>query len=151
MGINMIIKIISGGQTGADTGGLLAAKELNIQTGGTAPKGYRTETGSDFNLRDIFNLSEHSSDKYPPRTAANVKNSDGTVLFGNMNSPGCKMTIKFCQQMNKPYIINPSVNQLREWINLNNIRILNCAGNRESKNIGIQERVKNHLVRALTV
>jgi hypothetical protein len=68
-----------------------------------------------------------------------------------MNSPGCKMTIKFCQQMNKPYIINPSVNQLREWINLNNIRILNCAGNRESKNIGIQERVKNHLVRALTV
>jgi len=147
----MINKIISGGQTGADIGGLLAAKELNIPTGGTAPKGYRTELGSNFDLRDIFNLSEHSSDKYPPRTAANVKNSDGTVLFGNMNSPGCKMTIKFCQQMNKPYIINPSVNQLREWINLNNIRILNCAGNRESKNIGIQERVKNHLVRALTV
>jgi hypothetical protein len=147
----MITKIISGGQTGGDFGGLLAAKELNISTGGTAPKGYRTELGSNFDLRDIFNLSEHSSDKYPPRTAANVKNSDGTVLFGNMNSPGCKMTIKFCQQMNKPYIINPSVNQLREWINLNNIRILNCAGNRESKNIGIQERVKNHLVRALTV
>jgi len=147
----MINKIISGGQTGADIGGLLAAKELNIPTGGTAPKGYRTELGSNFDLRDIFNLSEHSSDRYPPRTASNVKNSDGTALFGNMNSPGCKMTIKFCQQMNKPYIINPSVNQLREWINLNNIRILNCAGNRASKNIGIQERVKNHLVRALTV
>ena len=147
----MINKIISGGQTGADIGGLLAAKELNIPTGGTAPKGYRTELGSNFDLCDIFNLSEHSSDKYPPRTASNVKNSNGTVLFGKMNSPGCKMTIKFCQQMNKPYIINPSVNQLREWINLNNIRILNCAGNRESKNIGIQERVKNHLVRALTV
>lgn len=145
----MINKIISGGQTGADIGGLLAAKELNIPTGGTAPKGYRTELGSNFDLRDIFNLSEHSSDKYPPRTAANVKNSDGTVLFGNMNSPGCKMTIKFCQQMNKPYIINPSVNQLREWINLNNIRILNCAGNRASTNVGIQERVKNHLIRAL--
>ena len=75
----MINKIISGGQTGADIGGLLAAKELNIPTGGTAPKGYRTELGSNFDLCDIFNLSEHSSDKYPPRTAANVKNSDGTV------------------------------------------------------------------------
>jgi len=147
----MVIKIISGGQQGADVGGLLAAKELNILTGGTAPKGYRTEVGSNFDLRDIFNLSEHSSDKYPPRTAANVKNSDGTVLFGNMNSPGSKMTIKFCRQMNKPYIINPSINQLRQWINLNNIQIMNVAGNRESTNQGIQDRVKNHLIRALNI
>jgi hypothetical protein len=51
--------------------------------------------------------------------------------------------------MNKPYIVNPSVNQLRQWIDLNNIRILNCAGNRASTNVGIQERVKNHLIRAL--
>lgn len=147
----MVTKIISGGQRGADIGGLLAAKELNILTGGTAPKGYRTENGSDFDLRDIFNLSEHFSNKYPPRTAANVKNSDGTVLFGNMNSPGSTITIKFCQQMNKPYIINPSVNQLRQWTNLNNIQIMNVAGNRESTNQGIQDRVKNHLIRTLNV
>ena len=33
-----IMKVISGGQTGADQAGLAAAKKLNIATGGTAPK-----------------------------------------------------------------------------------------------------------------
>jgi len=37
--------VISGGQTGADRGGLIAAKELGIPTGGTAPLGYKTEAG----------------------------------------------------------------------------------------------------------
>ena len=36
-------KIISGGQTGADMGGLLAAKDLGIRTGGWMPKGWLTE------------------------------------------------------------------------------------------------------------
>jgi hypothetical protein len=38
--------IISGGQTGADQGGLFAAEILKIKTGGYAPKGYRTEVPS---------------------------------------------------------------------------------------------------------
>ena len=40
-----IFKIISGGQTGADKGGLIAAKKANIKTGGIAPKGFMTEAG----------------------------------------------------------------------------------------------------------
>ena len=40
-----IKKIISGFQTGADIGGILAAKRLGLETGGTMPKGFRTEDG----------------------------------------------------------------------------------------------------------
>ena len=75
----MIVKIISGGQTGADRGGLEAGKELG--------------------------LVEHTSSSYPPRTVDNVRNSDGTIIFGNINSPGCKLTISTCIKFKKPYII----------------------------------------------
>ena len=39
------IKVVSGGQCGADLGGLLAAELLGIPTGGIAPNGFRTEKG----------------------------------------------------------------------------------------------------------
>jgi hypothetical protein len=41
----MIIKIISGGQTGADQSALDAAIELDISHGGWIPKGRKTEVG----------------------------------------------------------------------------------------------------------
>ena len=41
----MLECIISGGQTGADQGGLLAARKSGIQTGGWCPLGWRTELG----------------------------------------------------------------------------------------------------------
>ncbi len=41
----MVRKIISGGQTGADRGGLLAGEALKIETGGTAPPIFMTELG----------------------------------------------------------------------------------------------------------
>lgn len=57
----MLTKIISGGQTGADEGGLEGARLLGIPTGGTAPKGYRTENGPNLTLRDTYGLVEHWS------------------------------------------------------------------------------------------
>ena len=39
------IKVISGGQAGADQGGLAAAYDLQIETGGTAPYKYNTKWG----------------------------------------------------------------------------------------------------------
>jgi hypothetical protein len=38
----LVTKVISGGQSGADLGGLRAAKVLGIQTGGSMPKGFLT-------------------------------------------------------------------------------------------------------------
>lgn len=40
------LKIVSGGQTGADRGGLLAAMDLGLDWGGWAPKGWRSEDGA---------------------------------------------------------------------------------------------------------
>ena len=40
-----IKKVISGGQTGADQGGLMAAWERGIATGGAVPFEYRTNLG----------------------------------------------------------------------------------------------------------
>lgn len=149
-------KIISGGQTGADRAGLEAAKFLGIPTGGTAPKGWRIcledgSNGSDPSLAD-FGLVEHTSHEYRPRTIANVKNSDGTVWFGFADSPGGILTINTAVKSNKPFVINPSPEELRSWIAKNNIKILNVAGNRKSaQNPDIYDRTFRTLVDAMEV
>ena len=99
-----ITKIISGGQTGADEAGLIFARKNGISTGGVAPRGYKTEKGSNFELRDVYGLLEHASDKYPPRTEDNVKNSDMTVIFSIGGSVGSELTKRLCIKHTKPYM-----------------------------------------------
>jgi hypothetical protein len=87
-------KVISGGQVGADLGGLAAAKSLCIPTGGFAPQGYRTANGVNLELRDIFGLIECPTSDYKSRTYLNVLNSDATLRFaGDFDSPGEKCTL----------------------------------------------------------
>lgn len=129
----MITKVISGGQTGIDEMGLSVAYELGITTGGTAPKGWRTEKGQNLELRDKYSLKESRSSSYEPRTEDNVEDSDGTVLFGDMGSPGSKLTIHLLKKYKKPYIENPTAEQLDQFIKDNYIYVLNVAGNRGSK------------------
>lgn len=127
-------RIISGGQTGADYAGLCAAEALGLETGGTAPKGYRIclpdgSDGENPGLAD-FGLIEHFSREYPPRTKINVEVSDGTVWFGFAASPGGKLTIGHCLKAGKPCITNPNSEELRTWLEKNDIEVLNVAGNR---------------------
>ena len=127
-------KIISGGQTGVDEHGLLAAKEMGIKTGGTAPAGYKRNNLQNSkitkkDLKDKFNLEE-GPEGYESRTQMNVNNSDGTALWGNMSSSGSKLTIKLLKEAKKPYIINPDATQLSKFIKDNNVNTLNIAGNR---------------------
>jgi hypothetical protein len=142
----MLTKIISGAQTGADRAGLDVALDLGLDVGGTVPKGRRTDDGplTDDEMKK-YKLVEHSSSAYPPRTAENVRNSDGTVLFGRMGSPGCKLTIRLCVQFDKPYLVNPNAQFLREWVEYRGIKTLNVAGNRERKNPGIYQLVNTTL------
>lgn len=134
--LTQVSKIISGGQTGADLAGLTAAVALGIETGGTAPKGWRIclengSNGSNPFLAD-FGLVEHESHEYRPRTIQNVQDSDGTVWFGYTKSPGGKLTIRTAKKFNKFLIINPTSELLKQWIISNKIKILNVAGNRVS-------------------
>ena len=140
-------KIISGGQTGADQAGLKAGVDLGLETGGWVPKGRRTEAGpmsTDHMI--LYGLKEHKDPSYVPRTLENVIDSDGTALFGNMGSSGSKLTINMCESRGKPFIVNPTTEQLRTWLVEHDIEVLNVAGNRESVNPGIGQSVYDTLI-----
>jgi hypothetical protein len=140
-------KIISGGQTGADRAGLDAAVILKIPTGGHAPLNYRTEAGEDWELA-TFGIEQTTTRQYIPRTILNVTGSHATVIFATHLDEGSGETLRFCKIHNKPTIVNPTAAQLRAWIGFMNVRILNVAGNRESKDPGIRARVTALLVEA---
>lgn len=135
-------KIISGGQTGIDRLGLEVGKELGLETGGTTTPGYYTENGRDESLKD-FGVTEISPELqagrkgrefYLPRTEQNVLNSDGTVYFStDEDSAGRIATQRFAKQHNKPFLLNPTSQELAQWLVDNKIDTLNVAGNRGSK------------------
>lgn len=135
-------KIISGGQTGIDRLGLEIGKELGLETGGTTTPGYYTENGPDTSLQE-YGVTEITPDLqagrkgkefYLPRTEQNVINSDGTVYFStDEDSAGRIATQRFAKQHNKPFLLNPTSQELAQWLVDNNIGTLNVAGNRGSK------------------
>jgi len=133
------IKIISGGQTGADTVGLETAKALGIETGGYIGADYAREKEGELTGRQVaedFRLTTTSTrgkEGYRERTIFNAQAADGTVLFGNPSSPGSLTTLGAVAQRNKPYpLVNPTAEQLANWMIVNDIHVLNVAGNRRS-------------------
>ena len=137
-------KVISGGQDGVDRGGIDAARNLGVETGGTAPKGWRVQNGFDPSLKDL-GLVEHPSALYPPRTLKNVRDADGTLIIAsNFNSAGTALTIRYCNQERKPFHLTPlpwwplngDVDAAVNFIVSNGIGILNVAGNAEKKSKG---------------
>lgn len=124
-----MLTIYSGGQTGVDQKGLEVGYDLGFPTGGVAPLGYRTDEGPMPELlRDKYGLQESWSPGYRIRTIENVKWSNLTVWFG-VQSPGYRLTIGSCMQFNRPYVINPTPDQLERLLQPE-ILILNVAGNR---------------------
>jgi len=136
--MTIVKKVISGGQWGADVAGLAAAHDLGIETGGTAPKGFRTIYGSNPKLQAL-GLVEHESWEYKPRTWDNVKNSDGTIRFAyNFDSPGEQCTLGGIMKFRKPHLdIDLYELELKnylpfdfiEWVDEFNIQVVNVAGN----------------------
>lgn len=153
--MNSVTKIISGGQTGADRGGLLAAMDLGLQHGGWCPQGRIAEDGV---IPAKFNLVETASRAYMPRTAANVSHSDGTVIFqfGNTMTPGSRLTRNCANIRSKPWLLvrldhfsaAPGL-AFRAWLEEHVILVLNVAGSRESRAPGIEGCTRDFLVEAL--
>jgi putative molybdenum carrier protein len=151
-------KVISGGQTGADIAGLKAARDVGIPTGGTAPKGYRTESGPRPKLLQALGLMESSSFHYPPRTAKNIADSDLTLIFtaSTTLSGGSALTKDLCFKMQKPvfHVLvsdledRESYKDVRSWIlRCEKHEIINIAGSRESTTPGIEDAVRKFLVK----
>jgi len=154
-------KIISGGQTGADQGALHGAKVAGLKTGGTAPKGWKTEWGPAESHLLYYNLCQSQNSGYATRTLENIIEADGTLIFGGLQSSGSALTLRLCKDHDKPclfipwgkknlYPVAPYVRNAKIWIKLWNIKTLNVAGNRESKNPGIHVAVKCFIVDLVT-
>ena len=152
MSYHGLLKVISGGQTGADQGGLIAAHRLGVQTGGTCPAGWATTAGPN-PLLELLKLKAVGTLK--SRTERNVQDSDGTVILTmNAHSPGSITTRAACVKHNKPYLdidlgpfiaehqqgtpgavsgtsMEPVFRTICQWIIEHQIGTLNVAGNRE--------------------
>lgn len=145
-------KIISGGQTGADLGGLVAARRLGIKTGGVAPAGYRTERGSQAEVLKGFGLTESASSNYGQRTRENILAANGVLIFAEKpDSPGTVMTRALCDEIGRPSCLvrklTPDMIEfVRFFMNMNTPLVLNIAGNRESVAPGLTRAVADFLV-----
>lgn len=169
-----LFKVISGGQTGADRAGLEAARYHGIETGGWAPRGFKTTKGADLSLQ-TFGLQEHKSCGYVVRSKANVDSSDATLIFKIRSSLGTEKTIGYCSRgvwsnivcfpsVHKPYIVlsdcvqidtSPSLwerdaDKLRKFLRVYGVKTLNVAGHRQDDSDPTwQKRVFLFLVYAL--
>lgn len=151
-----INRIVSGGQTGADRGGLDAAIELGIEHGGWCPRGRRAEDGP---IPERYRLRETESEEYGARTERNVVDSDGTVLL-TRGAPtgGSKLTADLAARRGKPLLHldldalddEAAATRLRAWLAREGITTLNVAGTRESGCPSLAADAKRVLCEALS-
>jgi hypothetical protein len=140
------IKIISGGQTGADRAGLDVAIARGIPHGGWCPKGRKSEDGP---LPSHYLLTETPSASYLVRTERNAAESDATVIFTlGALSGGSKRTADFAKKHGRPFLHivlvgghdTQAAERLTAFVRLHRVGRLNVAGSRESKEPGIHAR-----------
>jgi len=134
------MKIISGGQTGIDRAALDAALSLGVECGGCCPEGRQAEDGR---IPEDYPLTEIPRGTLDDRTAANVRDSDGTVIFhcGLPLQGGTRFTAECCAQMAKPLLLidaqqktmTEATEELVRFVRQNRIEILNVAGPRASQ------------------
>jgi len=140
---NMVNKIISGGQTGADRAALDVAIQLGISHGGWIPKGRLTENGK---LEDKYHLKEMASPNYNKRTEQNVIDSDGTLIISHGKpTGGSEYTREMAILHGRPWLhidLNrtesfQAAKQIISWLGEHEIEVLNVAGPRASKDSAI--------------
>lgn len=152
------MKIISGGQVGADIAGLRAAKKLDFETGGWIPKYFKTHDGPHPDYEDLYGLKETSTTDYPPRTYMNVRMADCTLRFAyDFESPGERCTLKAIKlyekphfdiklkettDPNNPFLPNFSFYQIDPFLDEHKPNIVNIAGNANR----LIEPIVEHLV-----
>lgn len=135
----MILKIVSGGQTGVDRAALDVAIKLGIAHGGWVPKGRVTEDGP---LPEAYRMRETASAVYSERTEKNVIDSDGTLIISRGDlTGGSEVTRGMALTHGRPWLhvdLNrtsafASAVRITRWLSEHGIRTLNVAGPRASK------------------
>lgn len=141
------MRIISGGQSGADRAALDAAIRLGIPHGGWLPRGRKAEDGP---LPARYRLKETDSDRYRDRTEKNIVDSDGTLIisFGPLTG-GSALTESLALRHDRPCLTidleevsrADAVIAVEKWFKRFAIRTLNVAGPRASNEPRIYEAV----------
>lgn len=148
----MPLKIVSGGQTGADQAGWRAARAVGLATGGWMPRDYATEDGPRPGFAAEFGAAAVLGG-YRERTQANARDSDATAWFGDPQTPGGIATLRACRALGRPVFLvragrtRPS--ELAAWLASRPVAVLNVAGCRETEEPGIGARVERFLLAAL--
>jgi hypothetical protein len=137
----MIERIVSGGQTGVDTGALLAGYALDLRTGGWAPKDWMTEYGEQPEFMQLLGLKE-SPAGYASAVERNVRDSDGTLLIvpdGQGFTGGTHTAFCVAESLEKPLYVWRWIGGrasldicLGLWGYLHQVRTLNVVGPSES-------------------
>jgi len=134
------MKIISGGQTGIDRAALDLALSLGVECGGWCPAERWAEDGT---IPERYPLTEIPGGTADDRTARNVHDADGTVIFhlGFPLQGGTRATAECSGQMMKPLLLldagrmtfAEATAKLVRFVRQNAIEILNVAGPRASQ------------------
>ena len=139
----MLQKIISGGQTGVDRAALDVAIKLGIPYGGWIPKGRITEEGP---LPEKYQMQEMPTESYAARTEQNVIDSDGTLIICRGRPTGGSDYTREMALKHKKQLLHVDLNQtssfdaaslVSSWIKLYQIKTLNVAGPRATKDPNI--------------
>jgi hypothetical protein len=133
-------RIVSGAQTGVDRAALDVALELGIPCGGWVPGGRLDEDGR---IPDRYpNLVETSTAEWDERTEANVRDSTGTLILSRgALTGGSKYTAAVARRLDRPCLhvdlaelpAPIAVRRARDWIDAEQVDVLNVAGPRASK------------------
>ena len=149
------LKIVSGGQTGADRAALDFAILHGFPHGGWCPRGRKAEDGR---VPEKYRLRETTERRYSARTLQNVLDADATVLFSvtpNVRG-GTALTKRLATEHGKPLLhldagLSPAeaAARLRAFLDQHGVAVLNVAGPRASQEPAIGELVHQVLERVL--
>lgn len=132
------IRIITGGQTGADRGAMQAALDRGIPCGGWCPEGRKAEDGS---IPLIYPVRELPGGDYAERTVRNALEADASCIVRfDTTDPGSKLATAACRREEKPYLYleaheteaETAAMELLEFVKANSVHVLNVSGPRAS-------------------
>ncbi|MGN0286208.1 MAG: GNAT family N-acetyltransferase [Atopobiaceae bacterium] len=162
----LVSRVRTGGQTGADRGGLDAARACAVPICGWCPPGGLAEDLPEPPgvMAAYPELKEGAASGYVERTAWNVRDSHATLIVspgGLEPKSGTEMTAVFARRFGRPVLVldhadvDACAREALEWLESLGMRgiTLNVAGPRESKMPGVYQLTKDvieHLLRMST-
>lgn len=138
-----VVRIVSGGQTGADRAALDAALEAGVPYAGWCPAGgWAEDLPEPPGLLAAYPALRESPSPDPAvRTRLNVRDSDATLVVraAHVRSPGTDLTVRTAGDLGRPCLVTAgSAAEVRRWLHDIGPEVtLNVAGPRESEQPGL--------------